>query len=100
MTKGTGVSGRRDEPMMHLVVDDARTAQQAGTEFARALAGAGGTDFMLALSEQGDVVRRAIVDAGFSTEQAQLAAEHFEAAARAEWTRIASAATTDAWGTA
>lgn len=69
----------------HLAVDDARTAQDAGARFALALADVGSADFMVALAEQLDLIRRAITDAGFSANRAQLAAEHFEAAARAEW---------------
>ena len=86
--------------MVHLAVDDTQTAQQAGAKFARDLAGAHGADFMLALGEQGDLIHRAITDAGFSAEQAQLAAEHFEVAAREEWTRLAGAMAADASGTA
>ncbi len=76
----------------HLAVDDARTAQDAGAKFARALAGAHPADFALALAEQDELIRRAIVDAGFSAEQARLAAAHFEAAAWDEWERIADTA--------
>lgn len=85
--------------LAHLAVDDARTAQDAGAKFARILAGIGSVDFMVALAEQGDLIRRAITDAGFSAEQARLAAEHFEVAARDEWTRVADASgtTADGW---
>ena len=86
--------------MIRLAVDDATTAQEAGAKFARDLAGAVSADFMLALGEQGDLVRRAILEAGFSDEQAQLAAGHFEVAAREEWAWLAGAATAGAWGTA
>lgn len=89
-----------DGLMVRLAVDDARTAQDAGAKFARDLAGAHGADFLLALTEQAGLIRRAILDAGFSAEQAQLAAGHFEMAAREEWTRLAGAATAGAWGTA
>ena len=57
----------------------------------RALAGAGPTDFAAVFAEQGELVRHAILDAGFTVGQAGLAAERFEAAARAEWARIAEA---------
>lgn len=101
---GQEVSGamklREDDMLVRLAVDDARTAQDAGAGFARALAGAYPVDFMVALAEQEDLVRRAILEAGFTAEQARLAAEHFEVAALAEWKRVALTATTDAWGTA
>lgn len=89
-----------DAMMVRLAADDAKTSQEAGASFARDLAGAASADFMLALGEQSNLVRRAILDAGFNAEQAQLAAGHFEVAAREEWARIAGAATADAWGTA
>ena len=89
-----------DEMMVHLTVDDARTAQQAGAKFARDLAGAHENDFAPALAEQSNLIRRAIVDAGFSDEQAKLAAEHFEVAACEEWVRLASAMMPNTWGTA
>ena len=77
-----------DDFHVHLTVDDARTAQTAGVTFARRLAGANPADFALALAEQELLVERAIVEAGHSVEQAQLAAGHFGAAARDEWERI------------
>jgi len=86
--------------MVHLAVDDARTAQKAGVKFARDLAGAVSADFMMALAEQEDMISRAIMRAGFSAEQARLAAEHFEMAARAEWERITAAGGTVAYGRA
>ena len=85
---------------VHLAVDDARTAQLAGCTFARALAGADPADYALALAEQEHLVERAITDAGYSTEQARLAAEHFAAAARDEWQRIADASGGFSWGAA
>lgn len=45
----------------------------------------------LALAEQEELTQRAITDAGCSAEQAELAAGHFEAAARDEWQRLADA---------
>lgn len=89
-----------DGLMVRLAVGDARTAQEAGAKFARDLAGGHGDDFTLALIEQGSLIRRAITDAGFSTEQAQLAARHFEASALAEWARLASGLASDMAGTA
>lgn len=85
---------REEDMLAHLAVDDARTAQDAGATFARALAGASAAVFMVALAEQEDLIRRKIMDAGHSAEQARLAAEHFETAAKVEWERIASASTT------
>ena len=89
-----------DDLMVRLAVDDARTAQDAGAKFARDLAGAASADFMLALGEQGDLVRRGIMDAGYTDAQAQLAAGHFEVAARAEWRRLADAGVDGAVGRA
>ena len=86
--------------MVHLTVDDARTAQLAGCKFARTLAGADPDDFAAALWEQEHLVERAITDAGYSSEQARLAAGHFGVAARDEWQRIANAGGGFLWGTA
>ncbi len=80
---------REEDLLARLAVDDAKTAQDAGARFARALAGAASAAFMVALAEQEDLIRRTIMDAGFSAEQAQLAAGHFEVAALDEWERIA-----------
>ena len=74
-----------DDIQVRLTMDDARTAQTAGVTFARALSGAHSADFALALAEQEHLVERAIVEAGHSVEQAQLAAGRFAAAAREEW---------------
>ncbi len=82
---------REVDMLVRLAVDDARTAQDAGARFARALAGASSAAFMVALAEQEDLIRRTITDARHSAEQARLAAEHFEVAARDEWTRVADA---------
>lgn len=89
-----------DDLMVRLAVDDARTAQDAGAKFARTLAGAAPADFMLALGEQGDLVRRWITEAGCTDAQAQLAAGRFEAAARAEWRRLVDAGVDGAVGRA
>ena len=80
-----------DSLMVHLTVDDARTAQEAGARFARDLVGAMPRDFLLALGEQRGLIRRAITDAGFTRGQARLAAGHFEVAAREEWARVGAA---------
>ncbi|MBV9811492.1 MAG: hypothetical protein JO326_02005 [Acetobacteraceae bacterium] len=89
-----------DSMMVHLTVDDARTAQEAGARFARTLAGACPEDFALALAAQTDLIERAITDAGYSDQQARLAAGHFEVAARDEWQRIVDASGSEPWGTA
>lgn len=65
--------------------DDARTVREAGARFASDLAGAAWVAFMMALAEQGERLRRAVLAAGHTPEQAKLAAAHFEAAARDEW---------------
>ena len=82
---------RVGDMVVRFVVDDATTAQEAGAQFARALAGALWPDFVLALAEQECLIRRAIAEAGFADGQARLAAERFEAAAQAEWRRLAGA---------
>lgn len=74
-----------DELQVCLTVDDARTAQAAGVTFARTLSGAHLADFTLALAEQKLLIERAIVEAGYSAEQARLTAWHFAVAARDEW---------------
>ncbi len=43
---------RTEDLMVHLTVDDARTAQLAGARFARTLAGADPEDFAAALWDQ------------------------------------------------
>ena len=82
---------RGEDLLVCLTVDDAATARDAGAGFARALAGAVTLDFAAALAEQEELVRHAILEAGFTAGQARLAAERFEAAAQAEWARIADA---------
>ena len=49
-----------DKPMVWLAPDDARTAQTAGIEFARTLAGAPSDWFALALEDQEAIIRDAI----------------------------------------
>ena len=82
---------RVEDLMVHLTVGDARTAQRAGAKFARTLAGAHSADFALALAEQQDLIRRAIMAAGYTAEQEELAVGRFGVAARDEWQRIADA---------
>ncbi len=89
-----------DDMLARLAVDDARTAQDAGARFARALAGASSAAFMVALAEQKDLIRRTITDAGFSAEQARLAVEHFETAAKVEWEQIADVSGAATYGQA
>ncbi len=85
---------------VRLAADDARNAQAAGIKFARSLVGAYSGDFALALAEQEELIHRAIMEAGYNAEQAQLAAGYFEAAAQDEWQRIATAGGSEAWGQA
>ena len=74
------------EAPVRLDAADARAVREAGARFASDLAGAAWAGFMLALAEQGERLRRAVLDAGHTPEQARLAAAEFEAAARDEWT--------------
>jgi myosin-crossreactive antigen len=92
------IEPHEEDMMVHLTVDDARTAQAAGIKFARTLAGAYSQDFALALAEQAELIERAITDAGHATDQAGLAAGHFEMAAWDEWQRIADAGSSDEVG--
>jgi len=87
-------------PMLYLAPSASRTAAHAGVSFARSLAGCPSAWFMVALSEQGGVVRDGIRKAGFPKRQARLTASTFEDAARAEWQRIASTTQAEMWGTA
>ena len=80
--------------------DDADQAFVAGVQFARALAGAEGGAFMVALGEQAALVQSAIATVGFSSTKARLAAEAFEAGIQVEWRRIASPERPMMWGTA
>ena len=86
--------------MVHLAPDDVRTAQTAGVEFARSLAGAPSAWFMLALGEQEDLIRSAIRRAGYPDRNARLAANAFDVGARVEWQRIASTVRPETWGMA
>lgn len=96
----SGQELRGDGMMVHLSVDDARTAQAAGATFARALAGADAHDFAAALAEQEHLVQRAITDAGYTVLRADLAAREFAASAAVEWQRIVNAGSNEAWDTA
>ena len=89
-----------EDLLVRLTVDDAGTARDAGASFARALAGAVSADFAAALAEQGELIRQAILEAGFTAGQARLAAERFEAAAQTDWARIADAGGAAACGRA
>ena len=75
-------------PRVYLDPADAATARTAGTDFARALAGAPGDWFMLALGEQEEIIRTAIRRSGYGSRRARLAAIEFSAAAVLEWERI------------
>lgn len=89
-----------DCPMVRLDPEDARTAQTAGVDFARNLAGAPPEWFLLALGEQEQIIRTGIERAGYSARNARLAAEAFDVGARGEWQRIASTAQPETWGSA
>ena len=80
-----------DTLQVRLVLEDIDTAQTAGVQFARTLAGAPAVAFMLALGEQERLVRTAVEDAGFSELIARSAANAFEVGARLEWERIVPA---------
>lgn len=77
--------------LTHLEVDHARAVRVAGARFASDLAGAAWARFMVALGEQAERLRRAVLDAGHGPDQARLAAAHFEAAARDEWVWLEAA---------
>lgn len=79
-----------DHFQVRLTPDDVETAQVAGVQFARALAGAPAVAFMLALGEQERIVCRVIMEAGFGGDVARRAAESFGAGAKLEWQRLSS----------
>ena len=81
-----------------LTLDDVETAQVAGVRFARALAGAPDTAFMIALGEQQDLVRAAVLEAGVSAKSAALTARAFENGAKLEWDRMAPLLQQEAMG--
>ncbi len=85
---------------VYLTPDDVESAQVAGVQFARALAGAPGAAFMIALGEQEQIVRLVIAEAGFSGDVARMAADSFEVGAKLEWRRITSAVHMGAHGNA
>ena len=89
-----------DTLQVRLVPENVDTAQMAGVQFARALAGAPTAAFMLALGEQEQLVRRAVVDAGVGKRVARSTAAAFEIGARVEWARIAPVAVQGAMGRA
>ena len=93
-------TGPDDGPMIHLAPDDVETAQAAGVQFARALAGAPTIAFMAALDEQEQILRQAVECAGFATSIARAAAAAFEVGARLEWGPIAPATVQGAIGLA
>lgn len=80
-----------EEAPVRLDTDDARTVREAGARFASDLAGAAWVAFMVAPAEQGERLRRAVLEAGHGPEQARLAAAHFETAARDEWVWLEAA---------
>ncbi len=89
-----------DDLQVYLTPDDAESAQVAGVQFARALAGAPAAAFMIALGEQEQIVRLVIADAGFSGDVARMAAGSFEAGAKLEWHRISTSLHVGAHGNA
>lgn len=79
-----------DDLQCVLLPGDASSAERAGAEFARALAGAPSAAFAWALDEQQDLVRQAVRRAGFSLSTARRSAESFCHGAQAEWARLAA----------
>ena len=88
------------QPDLHvwLTPDDVETAQVAGVRFARALAGAPDTAFMVALGEQQDLVRVTVLEAGVSAKSAARTARAFETGAKLEWDRMAPLLQQEAMG--
>ncbi len=89
-----------DNLQVYLTPDDVESAQVAGMQFARALAGAPSAAFMIALGEQEQIVRLVIAEAGFSGDVARMAADSFEVGAKLEWRRISNSLHTGAHGNA
>ena len=89
-----------DNLQVYLTPDDAESAQVAGVQFARALAGAPSATFMIALAEQEQIVRLVVTDAGFSGDVARMAADSFEVGAKLEWQRLSSSIHVGAHGSA
>ena len=94
------IQAHEDALQVRLAPNEVESAQLAGVRFARALAGAPTAAFMLALSEQEQLVRAALQDTGFAGRMAGIAAEAFEAGAMLERRRIAPAAVQGARGNA
>ncbi|MGI4799353.1 MAG: hypothetical protein ACRYG8_36025 [Janthinobacterium lividum] len=88
------------DPMVVLAPDDADSAFAAGVQFARALAGAENAAFVMAVGEQGALIRNAVRDAGYPHTEADQARTTFEAGARTEWRRISSSGQSVMWGDA
>ncbi len=89
-----------DDLQVYLTPDDVESAQVAGVQFARALAGAPAAAFMIALGEQEQIVRLVIAEAGFSGDVARMAADSFEVGAKLEWQRLSSSIHVGAHGSA
>jgi len=89
-----------DDLQVYLTPDDVESAQVAGVQFARALAGAPSAAFMIALGEQEQIVRLVIAEAGFSGDVARMAADSFEVGAKLEWQRLSSSIHVGAHGSA
>ena len=92
------VENAQSDLRVWLTPDDVETAHVAGVRFARALAGAPDTAFMIALGEQQDLVRAAVLEAGVSTKSAALTARAFETGAIREWHRMAPLLQQEAMG--
>ncbi len=91
---------RETDLQVYLTPDDLESAQVAGVQFARALAGAPAAAFVIALGEQEQIVRLVVVEAGYSGDVARMAANSFEVGAKLEWRRITSASHMGAHGNA
>ncbi len=91
---------REDDLQVCLTPDDVESAQVAGVQFARALAGAPAAAFMMALGEQEQIVRLVIAEAGFGSDVARVTADSFEVGAKLEWQRLSSAVHIGAHGNA
>lgn len=83
------VENSQSDLYVWLTLDDVETAQVAGVRFARAMAGALNTAFVVALGEQQDLVRAAVLEAGVSARSAVLTARAFGTGAKLEWDRMA-----------
>ena len=91
---------RTEDLVIRVRPGDARSTENAGVEYARALAGIPTDAFLEALAEHGGLIRLWAEDAGFGAYLAQCAAREFREAAEAEWQRIADAGRSGAWGRA